>query len=172
VLTSKNVVTPARMYTEGELRVVADNNPAAIKNYGNEIALILKSDPYAGGDNALTILNRSIQQNDKKEIEKLDSIISGYQVMLTQMLQASVPKSAIGPHLRMTNALSGMLNALKQMRSVFTDPVSAVVAVGHYADTLRGIPTAFSELQKFFKDKDIQFNANEHGVIFNNVYTY
>jgi hypothetical protein len=170
-LSQRNLVTPTRQYSLGELNVSNDVSITALKNYMNALGDIEKNHAYdPSQDTEMIIFNKAVIRNDKAEISNLTPIISRYNSELQALLKIPVPKDLQNQHLAYTNAIGTIAQDVAAMQNVFTDPVQALAAFSEYAKTVQTIPSINATFGTYYSSKNIVFSSNESGYYFLNLY--
>ena len=107
-----------RIYSEKDLILSQESDSAAMRNYGNEIGLIIASVP-APPENELDLLNRAAESEDRAAIERLGPIIDGYTQLLTELETVPVPEGAEDGHILLLQSFDGLRVAVTNMRQLF-----------------------------------------------------
>ncbi|MDO8492879.1 MAG: hypothetical protein Q7S34_04525 [bacterium] len=164
----EQITSHPRLYTEGDLLATEDSDSQALRDYGNKMgAIVIKN--FRQQEYELDILNSAIQKNDRKRIEDLNPIINNYKNSLEESLKVSVPKKAVGTHLKFMNALSKIITSLEAMKNVFADPITAMVYFGEYPTAVQSLRDAFNDARDLFIRNNITFDSNkESGYYYGN----
>lgn len=165
VLTSTNLNPTFRIYTEGELAIEPTNSTSTIEEYGNKMGNIIKSNP-AKNINPLQTLQKSLDTNNKETLTEIDSQIKSLSNIITNSMKVEVPREAIDIHLSFVNSCSKTVSILQGMKSVFSDPVSAIFSVSNYLNTASDMKKSYLEVSSFFEKKNINYSINDPGYFF------
>lgn len=156
----KEISGKTRQYTEGELIILNDSGPPALREYGNKMGTIIKNN-LRQEEAEIDILNNAIQKNDKKEIAKLTPIINNYKNVLEGSLKVGIPEKALQSHLKFVNAVSEVIFSLEAMGGVFEDPVTAVAYFSAYPKTMTELQSAFAGARDLFMRNNISFDSTK-----------
>lgn len=149
-------------FTKEDLTISSNNSPAALKTYGNRIALITEENSIEGEtENELDILNRALKTADETEIAKLDPIITSYEGLVEDMLAITVPDSMIKEHLSLLNVYQALLNDLKAFRNVFSDAVVSIIRYQRYVADALALYTAIENLYQKLSQAGIQWTESD-----------
>jgi hypothetical protein len=167
VLTSTDLTPRYRMYTKGELKIIYDNSPESIKDYGNNMGKILR-DNTVKNTNDILIVQKSIDSNNKDMLKQLDEKISAHKKVIQTSMMLSVPSDAVEIQLNFINTSSKELENLMNLRNIFSDPISGLFAVSNYTNTLNEFVDFYSNSKQFFISKNVSFSTNDPGYLFVN----
>ncbi len=171
VLSRNDLVKPARSYTEGELVVIGDSSEKALREYLNEMGLIQSTNAVqAGEDTELKIFSQAVSSQSGNNLQKLTPIIERYDAIVKAMLALSVPKDVVPYHLALLNAISAISQSIKDMQTVFTDPVRALSGLQTYTKVVSGIPDIYKNIQTYYGSKNMIFSQSEGGYNILNAY--
>ncbi len=168
VLLQAKSSTPLREYTEGDLIVEKESTNDALKNYGEKMGAIIKTDA-TWKENELSIIQQALEQENEKILEQLDPIIFGYSSMLEKMLLLHVPQKATESHLDLLNAMAKIISALKAAQNVFTDPVTTMATFGKYPEIITSLHRSFLDARGLFQRNNISYDPQkESGYYYSN----
>jgi hypothetical protein len=161
-------LTAPTTYALAQVHITTDTSPNALRVYGNTMGTIILKDAPALSESELSTLQRAVENNDEKELAKLDIIVGSYQKMLNDMLAVNVPQEVATLHLNVVNNLSAVVYGVKGMRNAFKDPVSTLMALKSYEDAAVTTEDTFAAISLFFKSKNVVYSTNEPGYRFVN----
>ncbi|MFQ5662084.1 MAG: hypothetical protein ACE5F2_02430 [Candidatus Paceibacteria bacterium] len=159
-----NLEIQVKQYTISDISVSNDSSKIFTKNYGNKLGDIILKHSFKT-DNELTIFNRSLTNDDKDEIKKLDLIINGYKDILKDALVVVVPIDATEEHLTFVQGIALIISSIENMRVIYDDPVRAMAGLEEHRKGAILLTEAFNNMELYFKDKDIVFSSEETGII-------
>ncbi len=158
-----------KKYTVDDLKNVDKNDTTTLKNYGNQLAnyvdtsfkIILNIDEEK-------ILNTYTQSKDAKDLSKLKTKIDSLETLQSNLKNMIVPKVAAQNHLNILNSTASYIAILKNINTVNTDPIRAVVGYKALPQILLNFFNNFIDLNKFFKENKVTFSNNEKWFVFIN----
>ncbi|MBL7045307.1 MAG: hypothetical protein ISR98_01775 [Parcubacteria group bacterium] len=155
-------------YTQTDLNISQNIDSVSVKKYGNTLGEIILKHSFETEDE-LTIFNRSVTNDDTREIEKLDPIINGYKNILKDSLALSVPVDAINEHITFVQSIASVTESIEGMRVIYTDPVRAIAGIGSYGQSTKSLKDAFDKMGSYFTNKGIIFSKYDKGYVVVNV---
>lgn len=168
VLESQSLKINAKMYSLADLKLVNDTTDAR-KAYGNALGESLRKNSPKNSDSELNIVSSAVQDNDDSRLAKLDPIIAGYDALLKDYLKVSVPKGAARSHLQLVNSISALLEDIRAMRGLTTDPVKAYAGVNDYKTSVVALARSIYEISMYFKANNVFYGKDEEGYNFTKV---
>lgn len=160
---------PLKVYRETDLKSISDDRQA-IRAYGNELGRIFSTPPQEPLEHELVILSKVIEAENAKELEKFKPLIAAYENIRANLLALSVPKSALPYQLALLNANEGMIEMLKDLALIFSDPLKAMAGLARYEKTAGAFLDSFGVLKTYFANQGIAFAQTENGYkLFNDI---
>ena len=156
--------TQSKKHSRLELTMVPDSEEA-IHEYGNQIALSLKSDSPAT-ENEAAILQRALTANDPTILEKLAPIHKGYSKYIAKTLRIEVPLSFVDEHLQLLNAYEAILTDIEAMQIAFTDPLYSLARVRGYEDDAKMLFNTLQNISKSLNEGGAVYENSEAGAFF------
>jgi len=169
VVTSRLAQGTVKVYFKRDLKIGTNDSQDAKRAYGNAMGSIIVKNTPSVHENELLILDRAVQNQDKKEIAKLGIIQASYKKNIQDFLNLVVPPSVADIHLAVVNSFSLTENAVDGMTKVFTDPVVALSALEEYQNAGQEIATTFIAVELYFKNQNILFGQSEPGYMFSHL---
>ena len=80
---------------------------------------------------------------------KLDPIILSGKMVMTNMLNMTVPREAVGIHIRLLNSLSNTLADLESMRVIFDDPIRGLGGMNSYSNDANTFIGALNTMSQY-----------------------
>ena len=121
--------------TASDFMIKADGDKSVIEAYGNALGNALRDNKTSKIKNELEIFKAAVEANDPKKIEELDEIAAVYERIATNLLKVPIPKKFTKAHVDITNGIRGVSLALKDLKSLFTDPVLGLAGMNKYKDS-------------------------------------
>jgi hypothetical protein len=119
-------------YKLSDLKIINDNNNAALKNYGNEVAEIINKYQAMGNESEATIIKRAIKNEDESELQKLVLTIQLYQDVSRDLLTVKTPRNLSNDHLVLINSTYNLSQALTNIKGIFKDPIAGIIGINQY----------------------------------------
>jgi len=119
-----------KTYSTEDIIVVEKPKKEVISRYDIQLTDILKPDPTAESD--VVVLKRILETKDSTELVIFDTSMKRYRKIVAEMLLLNVPESVSTEHVNAINALIKITENVKNMKSVFTDPLGALIGVKEY----------------------------------------
>lgn len=149
-----------------DIRVINNNSPVVLKDYGNALGTIIKKGGEMASEQELLILQEYIEKGEKfEEFERFDPIIAKYSYLLEWLKKVKVPKDLAIDHLSLLNGLNGLMFAVQGMREMETDPVGALLYTENYEEYFKKMVFGIEGIQKYLDKEGIVFGDNEAGNI-------
>lgn len=149
-------------YDDTDINISEDNSPAALRNYGNQVALIANGYPLpADTKNEMVILNDAFLHDDPEALESLDPIIASYEGMRDDMLELSVPSSLKREHLSLANVYNALAIDIQGFRYVFEDAITSTLRFRRYPADRSALQAAISNLYLKLHQSGIQWSDED-----------
>lgn len=146
-------------YGNEDINMSGDDSPAALRDYGNAVALIATRYPLpADTKNELVIFNDSFSQNDPELLKSLDPIISSYEKVRDDMLEIPVPSSMTREHLSLTNVYNALAIDIRGFRKVHEDALTSTLRLRRYPSDAAALQAAISNLYLKLHQSGIQWS--------------
>ncbi len=154
------------IYKATDIAILNTNQKSDLRAYANMLGQVLTKDVPQGYENELVILNRAQESGYRKDLPKLEQNIARYTEIRDEILVIPVPKSLTNAHLALINSLSFIIEGVRGMILLNTDPVGATRMVLKYQDGIKALEISTIELSTFFKKQGVTFSSSEPGNIF------
>ncbi len=162
-LDVKNKIT----YGIPDIRIGQDTTEKALKAYGNGIGTILikHGNTMTVADTVL-VVQKSMETENKKELEKLNSLVSSYRGVVNDLLALNVPSTLISEHLAFINNAQALVEDVEEMKHIFEDPLQSLIYLRRYiysssANTLESI----QQIKKFLSSHGVVFQQGDGGYV-------
>lgn len=128
---NKTVKIPnVNTYSIKDITVVKKPKREVIDTYDTGMKDILKPDPTTKND--IVVLKQILSTKNTDELAIFDLSMKRYKKIVAEMLSLTVPKPVSIEHIATINALVRIIGNVKSMKTVFTDPLGALVGVKEY----------------------------------------
>jgi hypothetical protein len=157
-----------KTYTESDINLTTSSALVDSKKYGNALGQIFDTPLPKGYENELYIVNRVAETENYAELDKLAQNKDRYQTIRSKIEDLSVPLPMKNAHIAFLNSLSALIDGVKGMMLIKTDPVGATRMIAKYESGLKAIEIISSQVSSYFASKNITFSSTEPGYIFEN----
>lgn len=152
----------SKNYTLSSLNISSANTKEAYKLYGNSLAGALQSGD-TGLESELTIFARAVETKDKRELQKLDVVISNLEGIIAGALRAPVPAASAQLHLSLVNYFEAVKYDLGGMKLIFDDPTLAFLALNSYKTDTQKLLENLEAIRKVVQESGANFGPKEAG---------
>ncbi|KKQ77641.1 MAG: hypothetical protein A3A96_03175 [Candidatus Zambryskibacteria bacterium RIFCSPLOWO2_01_FULL_39_39] len=121
---------------ETKLNIISDGGKQTMIDYGENLGNILRNNKPQEVKNELEIISSAVSSRDPSKTEELNTIIAVYEKSAEDLIEMPVPQTFVKAHLDMVNGIIGMAIALKEMRTVFSDPIKSLSSMQLYKEGL------------------------------------
>ena len=121
---------------ETKLNIIEDNGKQTMIDYGENLGNILRNNKPQEVKNELEIISSAVNSRDPSKTEELNTIIAVYEKSAEDLIEMPVPQTFVKAHLDMVNGIIGMAMALKEMKTVFSDPIKSLSSMQLYKEGL------------------------------------
>ena len=166
VLKDGIVMAKPKVYSYNDIVIKDDLSTAGVKQYGNDLATILKT--YSvNSRNEAVIAKEAFDKNDFTILNELDPIKDSYKNILNALLRTSAPKPVVMIHIDLINLMSSSIFMIDGFKKSSNDPMSGIQAVGIAAQNGDASIAIFDNLRKTLSGLGISYSSTESGSIFN-----
>ncbi len=155
-----------KVYTESDVSVINTTSLAEIKKYGNTLGMILNEPTPSGYENELVIVNRVYETEKNDDLQKLALNIARYEKIRDNIAFVSVPIALKVAHISLLNSLSAIIEGVKGMSILTTDPIGATKMILRYENGLKSFELSAKAISAYFKKQNVVFSSTEPGYIF------
>lgn len=154
------------LYLKSDLKIDLKETPESLKEYGNNLALIIKKyfDPIP--ETEMTILKKYMDAENETEFKDLERIAAAYRNTAGEMLSLKTPLSFSDSHLNLANLFKNIAEEIGAMQKSYDDPVQALLALKQYQTDSSAAYEILRDLNYYFLDKKIVFENNEPAELF------
>ena len=160
----RNSVMNDYIYKLNQIQVIGMSDEA-IRTYANTLGQILINNNVKS-DGELAIIQKALQNEDAKELEKLEPLILMYKNLRDQTLATPVPAGFEKQHLDLINVYQAVYATLDGMKLVFSDPVVALLRIKRYQDDAKGLNIALQNMYSTFSPYVRLFTENDPAFVF------
>ncbi len=167
ILNKSAIEDKIKQFTLANIKINDNDSEESIKQYGNTLGTILinNSPKKEELENEFVIFSKAIQNQNAKELEKLDIIIKSYKNIITEFSTVAVPKSAAQTHLNLLNTLNAVLASDQGMRIYFDDPIGGLSGYVYYKKRVGDLHKALADTVSYFNEKNVVFGEEEGGFV-------
>jgi len=148
---------------ETKLNIIPDNGVQTITDYGNNLGNILKNSRQQRMKNELDIISQAIATREPSKIKELDDIIVVYENIATDLTLMPVPQTFVKAHLDIINGIKGMVISLKEMKTIFDDPIRSLTSIQLYGDGITIFTQALKATVVFIVQNKIIYKQGSGG---------
>lgn len=135
-----------------------------LKEYGNNVALVIRQDPVAFYENINT-LNEFIKNPEKEEVEKkIKEMAIQYDLFSEGLKKINPPKESAEIHNKYINDLENLSEATRNLTQYSTSTDYKIIE--EYNNKSMELSSTLLDLVNLFKEKGIVFDQNDPGNIF------
>jgi hypothetical protein len=145
------------------LNIIPDNGKQSITDYGEKLGMILKTNKPKEIKDEREIIKLSVSSRDPSKMNDLDSIIAVYENIANELIKMPVPKTFVKAHLDMTNGVKGMAMALKEVKTVFDDPMKSLQTIQLYKEGATIFTEAKQATNVFIINNNIIYKQSSGG---------
>lgn len=167
-LLTKDYGGPAgeKLYSASDITTFDSNTVISLKKYGNNLGAIFNQPAPADYENELVLVNQATETGINTGLKKLAQNIDRYETIRRELLETAAPKSLKIAHLALINSLSYIIEGVKGMALIDTDPAGATKMILKYEDGIKALDLSTHEMVAYFKKQKVTFSSTEAGYIF------
>ncbi len=154
------------LYLKSDIKIDLQETPESIKEYGNNLALIIKKYFDSIPETEMTIFAKAVKEEKENGLNKLEPIASAYRNTAKDMLSLKTPPSFSDSHLNLINYFNSIAKEIDAMQKSYGDPVQAVLALKQYQVDSVAAYQILRNLNNYFLHKKVVFENNEPAEFF------
>jgi hypothetical protein len=154
-----------KVYSDSDMVIIYSNNTNSLREYGNSLGSIVNKPLPPNYEQEIVVLSKVNDTGNTEYFKKLGPNVKRYQEMRDKMLALPVPMDLKNVHLAFINSISAMLEGVKGMTLMDTDPVGATKMIARYEDGLKLLPLAIQTMASYFAKQGVIFSPSESGFI-------
>ena len=159
----------AKIYGASDFKIIEDETPVDIRNYGNAIGALFIDYSAPKFENELIVLQRAIDNNNPLELDKLNANILAYQKGRATLLKMAVPSIFSPDHIALTNAISTIALGIESMKLSFSNPIKAAAGLQSYPDAADSFYPLLISIRDGLVASGVSFAQTESGCQFINI---
>ena len=153
----------ATSITLSDLIIVDRTDPSFLKEYGNNVGLLLTGLDTEGTE--LLVLAQFAQSRNLETFEQLETISARYESAAIALQAVTVPGIAANAHTVLVNGLFQLSAVVAQFDLLIRDPVAGLLLLQSYDQVTSTLGIAIQELQSLFTANGIAFADEDSGSI-------
>ena len=155
---SKNSFTPIAL---SELKTVDDDSTKALQKYAEDLVFALKPYSYDGLPNEGFLTMNAIENNNAEDLKKVGVMSELHKVVGNTLLKIQVPNVIAPRHLSLLNNILKISYFDKIMSGALEDPTNVMASVNGYKKETGDFINSITDINDFFKTKNITFTKGE-----------
>lgn len=154
------------IYRKSDIRISAKSDVNSIKNYGNQLALIIKKyfDPIP--ESEMAIFQKFAASQNESELSKLKPIADAYRNTAKEALLLETPQNFSDSHLAIINNFNEISQEIEAMQNISEDPIQALSATKNYQETALKTYQILKEMNSYFSKNGVIFGIYEPASLF------
>lgn len=149
--------------------VVSGSGPAAMKDYAERADAVLRKNTTNATTNEIEYLKRVIVSNDATALPYIIAIAKGYRDSAVGLSMLPVPQELAVSDLALVNAMMRVSQAITDFARVEADPLTTMLALQQYPQTVASLGTAFIDISKAYAAAGISLPVGAPGASFVNL---
>ncbi len=153
-------------YIKSDIKIDSQETKDSIKDYGNNLAVIIKKyfDPIPESEMAL--LQQSLNSENEADLKNLEQIAAAYRNSAKDMVSLAAPASFSESHLKLINYFDNIAKEIDALRDFFQDPAQAVLSLKQYQNDSSEAYKILREINNYFLSKGVVFEISEPAEFF------
>ncbi len=146
-----------------DLNIVENSGTKSINDYGENLGSILKKVSTGTKANELEILQSALNEQNPKKLNDLDLAIEEYKKMEDMLMRMPVPSIFVKAHIDTVKGVRGIILGLKQIKSVFSDPLLGLNGVQVFKNGGDLFVQAVRASSEFIMKNKVQYKQGSGG---------
>ena len=146
-----------------ELNIIPDNGTQSMIEYGENLGNVLKNNRPKEIIDEREIIKNAISSKDYSKLNELDSVIAVYEKIASDLMKTPVPQTFVKAHLDMVNGAKSMAIALKEIKTVFNDPIKGLQTLELYNNGVTIFVEATRATRDFINKNNIVYKQGSGG---------
>ena len=153
-------------YLESDIKIAPNDDEKTIKEYGNNLALIIKKyfDPLP--ESELAVLRQALDSGNESNLKKLEPLANAYRNTANEMLSLTTPQSFSEFHLALINHFIDIGRNIDDMQTIFRDSVRTLLALKQHEKNSIVAYLILRNLNGYFATNKVVFEENEPAELF------
>lgn len=118
-------------YSSSDLNIIKDSSVKALKDYGNNVFMILAQETGSSA-NEIEIIKQAMQLEGKEKLMEVNPVITAYKNTVARLLALRVPQSLKDKHLVLINSINNLAISLENIKTIFDDSLKGLVGMSQY----------------------------------------
>jgi len=157
--------TEEKVYTDADIKIQNSTSLSDLKKYGNTLGNVITTPLPKDYEQELIIIGRVNDTGNTSDLKKLTLNINHYQSMRDEIVALYVPIALKTAHLSLINSISAILEGVRGMILIETDPVGATKMIARYEYGLKSLPLSIQTIKLYLAKQNITFSTDEGGYI-------
>lgn len=154
---TEQFTTIPNKYSMFNVRTFSDTDKNAVKNYGNEFALIVEE-----------YYNRFPTIKEQDSLKYIARFAGTYAEYAEALSKIRIPRGALNQHLEFINNLHKINLAILKLAEIEDDPVLSFLVLTQYNQIRESQPQILLKISKYLELNDIIFSDDEPGLMWSN----
>ena len=149
-INNLNLTLQAKKYEIKDIKITQDVSKTARDKYAKALLSAANQSSAKNIADTLGILEIAIKSQNDTDLAKMDSIIKGYQDIISSTLLIEVPRDNVPSHMVYLNTLSSILNDVQGMRQFLVDPMTGYIAFSNYQSHTIKLAVVMNNMNTYF----------------------
>lgn len=152
-----------RVYSSSDIKSSAN---IQVKDYINAVGGIIRNRTPKITKSEITIFREALEAKDMSLVKQLDPASTAYKLMLTDLLQLTVPQTTVDLHVRLLNNIATIGYVVDAFRQAPTDPAASIKGLALFQPTFENTVSIFREYGTIISSQRITYQTDEGGYFF------
>ncbi len=152
---------PSHRYRLNNLVIIDTKDREFLKNYGQLLALILKFYEGMPEINPMKVTLDALENETGNSLDKIRIWRNRHATVTRELATIPTPKIVAEYHLQLINSILNLAESNFHMENVLTEPILALEHVSSYPARTIAFNWALTELNKFFRDNEVNFDTTD-----------
>lgn len=161
---------PLPKYAEIDIKISPNDGENSIRDYGNNLALIIKKyfDPLP--ETEMTIFAKALKESEggskESNLTNLEPIANAYRNTAKEIVALPTPASFADSHLKLANYFNNIAKEINELQDFSKDPAQTMLAFKQYQADAKEAYLILLSLNAYFADKKVVFESGEPAKFF------
>lgn len=153
---------PEILFNKSDIKTTTAVDQESLRKYAQEMGrVITENSPQS--EHEMDIYLEAMDKNNRIRLADLNIIIKGYNKIISEALDVSVPESALEIHLEVLNSMKRTQHNISDLTYSFIDPLRGLYGIRNYFAGADKMYKAFINVAEYFDEQGISFERGEHG---------
>ncbi len=153
-------------YSVSNLNVGYDNSEAKLKEYANNLGIIVNKYAKSGIDDESTILANAIKSKKETDLQKIEIPALAYKNFAEELRKIEVPNKISEHHLKIVSGYDVMSRSLYETEKLFNNPIAGSAGWQMYLSQIVTVTRGYAGVINVLHDNDVTFTKDEAGYQF------